>query len=77
MELWNGRLLSDHYVSAGRFKTLPAAGGEPPLSNWNVMSGVFSVTNLKGGAFANLPSAHIGELLDRLREPLRGILHGS
>jgi rhodanese-related sulfurtransferase len=48
----------------GRFKTLAAA--EPPVpSSWNVMSGVFSVNNLRTGAFGNLPPAHIGELLNR------------
>lgn len=50
----------------GRFKTLSSA---QPLdavpANWNVMSGVFSVRNLHDGAFANLPAAHIGELLNR------------
>lgn len=50
----------------GRFKTLDSAlPSDPVPSNWNVMSGVFSVRNLHTGAFANLPSAHIGELLNR------------
>jgi len=64
MMTWD-QLAAFDATRTGRFKTLSASGGEPPLSNWNVMSGVFSVTNLKGGAFANLPSAHIGELLNR------------
>ena len=50
----------------GRFKTLGSAFPSDPIpSNWNVMSGVFSVRNLHTGAFANLPPAHIGELLNR------------
>lgn len=51
----------------GRVKILnpqvPAA--DPVPDNWNVMSGVFSMQNLRTGAFAHLPSAHIGELLNR------------
>jgi rhodanese-related sulfurtransferase len=50
----------------GRFKTLNSAlPSDPVPSSWNVMSGVFSVRNLHTGAFANLPPAHIGELLNR------------
>ncbi len=50
----------------GRFKILSSAlPSDPVPSNWNVMSGVFSVRNLHTGAFANLPPAHIGELLNR------------
>ena len=45
------------------------AGGEgnPSLSNWMILSGMFSVSNLKYGAFSQLPSAHIEELLRRFR----------
>ena len=50
----------------GRFKTIGSAMPVDPVpSNWNVMSGVFSVRNLHTGAFAHLPPAHIGELLNR------------
>lgn len=50
----------------GRFKTLGNVSANDPVpSDWNVMSGVFSVRNLHSGAFANLPPAHIGELLNR------------
>ncbi len=38
-------------------------GTEP--AKWSVMSGLFSVSNLKYGVFAQLPSAHIQELLKR------------
>jgi rhodanese-related sulfurtransferase len=53
-------------AKTGKFKTL--ASGNDPVdipSNWNVMSGVFSVSNLRNGAWSRLPSAHIGELLAR------------
>lgn len=48
----------------GRLKVL-APPQAPALPQWNVMSGVFSMSNLKTGAFAGLPSAHIAELLNR------------
>jgi len=66
MMTWD-QLAAFDSTRTGRFKTLPGAATDPALSNWNLMSGVFSVTNLKGGAFANLPSAHIGELLNRFQ----------
>jgi rhodanese-related sulfurtransferase len=37
----------------------------PSMSNWTIMSGMFSVSNLKYGAFSQLPAAHIDELLKR------------
>jgi rhodanese-related sulfurtransferase len=35
------------------------------FANWSMMSGMFSVSNLKYGAFSQLPPAHIDELLGR------------
>jgi rhodanese-related sulfurtransferase len=35
------------------------------LANWTMMSGMFSVSSLKYGAFSQLPPAHIDELLRR------------
>jgi rhodanese-related sulfurtransferase len=64
MMTWD-QLAAFDATRTGRFKALPSNDAEPLPSNWNVMSGVFSVTNLKSGAFANLPAAHIGELLNR------------
>jgi rhodanese-related sulfurtransferase len=45
----------------------PQQPGEPApsLANWTIMSGMFSVSNLKYGAFSQLPAAHIDELLKR------------
>jgi rhodanese-related sulfurtransferase len=48
----------------GRLKVL-VHDNTPALPQWKVMSGVFSMSNLRTGAFANLPSAHIAELLNR------------
>lgn len=49
----------------GRLKVLAKDDDAPPLPQWKVMSGVFSMSNLRTGAFSNLPSAHIAELLNR------------
>lgn len=48
----------------GRLKVL-VQEDTPALPQWKVMSGVFSMSNLRSGAFSNLPSAHIAELLNR------------
>jgi len=48
----------------GRLKAL-VQDDTPALPQWKVMSGVFSMSNLRTGAFSNLPSAHIAELLNR------------
>ena len=46
-----------------------SAGGEtaPSLTDWSIMSGMFSVSSLKYGAFSQLPPAHIDELLKRFK----------
>lgn len=38
---------------------------QPSIANWSILSGMFSVNNLKFGAFSQLPAAHIDELLQR------------
>lgn len=43
------------------------ANGTPSLANWSILSGMFSLSNLKYGAFSQLPSAHIEELLNRFK----------
>ena len=44
----------------------PRAEAEPPsLSNWAIVSGMFSVSNLKYGAFSRLPAANIEQLLNK------------
>jgi rhodanese-related sulfurtransferase len=37
------------------------------MANWAILTGMFSINNLKSGAFAQLPTAHINELLKRFR----------
>ena len=38
---------------------------QPSLANWSILSGIFSVNNLKFGTFSQLPAAHIDELLKK------------
>lgn len=66
MMTWD-QLAAFDSTRTGRFKTLQSSDNDPALSNWTLMSGVFSISNLKTGAFAHLPSAHIGELLNRFQ----------
>jgi rhodanese-related sulfurtransferase len=35
------------------------------MTNWSILTGLFSINNLKSGAFAQLPAAHINEMLRR------------
>lgn len=37
------------------------------IANWSILSGMFTVSNLQFGAFSQLPSAHIEELLKRFK----------
>jgi rhodanese-related sulfurtransferase len=43
------------------------SGAPATMANWTIMSGMFSVSNLKYGAFSQLPAAHIDELLNKFR----------
>lgn len=56
-------------VAAAETSGGTSAGGEaaPSLTNWSIMSGMFSVSSLKYGAFSQLPPAHIDELLKRFK----------
>jgi rhodanese-related sulfurtransferase len=60
-------------VAAAEVAAPPAsAGAAPSLTNWSIMSGMFSVSSLKYGAFSQLPPAHIDELLKRFKRiPVR------
>jgi len=62
MVTWDQLAATDVADSAGA-KTK----GPPTLANWSILSGMFSVSNLKYGAFSQLPSAHIEELLKRFK----------
>ena len=60
----------DQLAAAESQRSAAASGAEeggPSLANWSILSGMFSVSNLKYGAFAQLPSAHIEELLHRFK----------
>lgn len=52
-----------------------SAGADPAAINWQLLTGVFSVKNLRAGALSRLPTADIGRLLARFeRVPVkRGI----
>ena len=39
----------------------------PSIGNWSILTGLFSINNLKSGAFAQLPTAHINEMLLRFK----------
>jgi len=56
----------DQLALAGRLEKKPASG-ETALASWNLMSGMFSASSLKYGAFSQLPSAHIDGLLRRFK----------
>ncbi|HET7764363.1 MAG TPA: cyclic nucleotide-binding domain-containing protein [Burkholderiales bacterium] len=49
-------------VESSPKKTAKESGA---FANWSMMSGMFSVSSLKYGAFSQLPPAHIDELLGR------------
>lgn len=51
-------------LSGGAERRAPEAAA-PSLQNWALLTGMFSVNNLRTGAFAQLPPAHIEALLRR------------
>ncbi|HYU68490.1 MAG TPA: cyclic nucleotide-binding domain-containing protein [Burkholderiales bacterium] len=60
MVTWEQAAFADS--SAGQKR---AEDDRSSLANWTLMSGMFSLSSLKYGAFSQLPSAHINELLRR------------
>jgi rhodanese-related sulfurtransferase len=42
-------------------------GASPSLSDWAIITGMFSIQNLQTGPFAQLPPAHISELFSRFK----------
>lgn len=46
-------------------RSSPSGERASAAANWTIMSGMFSVSNLKYGAFSQLPAAHIDELLNK------------
>lgn len=55
----------DQLAAAERTGARAAGSGAPSMANWSILTGVFSINNLKSGVFAQLPSAHINEMLRR------------
>lgn len=62
MVTWDQLAATD---AAYRTKDGPSDG--PLLAKWTIMSGMFSISNLKYGAFAQLPPAHIEGLLQQFK----------
>ena len=57
----------DQVAAADKTGARAAEPGVKSMSNWAILSGVFSINNLKSGAFAQLPTAHIDEMLKRFQ----------
>jgi rhodanese-related sulfurtransferase len=57
----------DQLAAADKTGARGAEADAPSMSNWAILSGVFSINNLKSGAFAQLPAAHINEMLKRFQ----------
>jgi rhodanese-related sulfurtransferase len=56
----------DQLAAAEESAKRATASEAPSIGNWAILTGLFSINNLKsGGAFARLPTAHINELLKR------------
>ena len=55
----------DQLAGAERTGARASESGSPSMTNWSILTGLFSINNLKSGAFAQLPSAHINEMLRR------------
>lgn len=54
-------------TSESGHRTKDGTHGDRLLAKWTIMSGMFSVSNLKYGPFAELPAAHIEELLKEFK----------
>ncbi len=57
----------DQLAADDRTGARATESGVPSMANWAILSGVFSINNLKSGAFAQLPTAHINEMLKRFQ----------
>ena len=55
----------DQLAAAERTGSRATEAGPPTMANWSILTGLFSINNLKSGVFAQLPSAHINEMLRR------------
>jgi len=57
----------DQLAAAERTGARATEAESPSIGNWSILTGLFSINNLKSGAFAQLPAAHINEMLRRFR----------
>jgi rhodanese-related sulfurtransferase len=55
----------DQLAAAERTGSRATESAAPSMTNWSILTGLFSINNLKSGAFAQLPPAHINEMLRR------------
>jgi rhodanese-related sulfurtransferase len=55
----------DQLAAAERTVSRATESAAPSMTNWSILTGLFSINNLKSGAFAQLPPAHINEMLRR------------
>jgi hypothetical protein len=60
----------DQLAAAERTGSRATESAAPSMTNWSILTGLFSINNLKSGAFAQLPSAHINEMLRRFARQL-------
>ena len=60
MAIWDEATSADSSARQGG-----AENERSSLANWTLLSGMFSVSSLKYGAFSQLPPAHVNELLRR------------
>ena len=62
----------DELAAADSTAPQPGETRRGTATDWRVLSGIFSLSNLRSGAFAQLPAAHIDALLQRFeRVPAR------
>ena len=62
----------DELAAVDSSTTQPGESRRASSTDWRVLSGMFSLSNLRSGAFAQLPAAHIDALLKRFeRIPVR------
>ena len=57
----------DQLAAAEKTGSRTTEAEAPSIGNWSILTGLFSINNLKSGAFAQLPTAHINEMLRRFK----------
>jgi rhodanese-related sulfurtransferase len=57
----------DQLAAAEKTGSRATEAEAPSMGSWSILTGLFSINNLKSGAFAQLPTAHINEMLQRFK----------